>query len=438
MVRATEDPIHAGGTRPGIGGSLLIPVGLGVFLLCGVFTALLAARILQPLDYTIYASFSSLWGIALLASAGAFEQESSLRATGGKPTSRLFRDMAQRGAVVWLVTCAVLCVPVLGWQDRLLGDDWPRWIALAGAGGLMVYAAAILRGIGTGRGRFGTVGASNAATGVAMPALPLTLIALGSPPIAAFLAGAVGAWGAGLLVLVLAASRGAFSLRGVESDGASGPHSRITGWMVGGNLLMTASVLAVPSVLRWHVADIGAEVVAEAQLLVNISRLASTLVLGLLPVMMASMRSRPDRFVGFTAAKPWLVVAVGVGFVAVAVLAAVGVPLVGWITGRPPSVELRVALAAAGPVLLLAPAVVLMALAAARGRYLLIVLAWAASLAALGGAVVIDPGGGIFVVLGWVGLSTLLPLGVFLVGLSQGGSSSTAAVAGHAPAGSSD
>ena len=410
------DAIRPEGPRGDLFRALWIPVGLGVFLVGGILTALLAARLLHPVDYTIYASFASIWGIAILATAGALEQESSMRGTSGQRTRYLFAAMLKKGTVVWLIAGALLVIPVLGWQERLLGGLWHRWVALAVVGGLLVVISAILRGIGTGRGRYGIVGASNAATGVAMLAAPLVLIGLGSPPLDSFLLGAVGAWIAGLLVMVVAAKMG--QLRAVSVSAPASQQRRMTGWMIAGNLLMTASVLAVPSVLRWHVESIGADLVADVQLLVTISRLASTVILGLLPVMIATMTSRPVRAAGFAAARTWLVLAVGVAFAAVAILVGVGIPLIGWITGRSTAVDLQVVVAATIPVILLAPAIVLMALSATRGRYGLIVCAWGASLLALLGAILFDPEGQVLFVLAWIGLGAGMPLAVLAVGLS--------------------
>jgi hypothetical protein len=418
------DALRPEGSSADLLRALLIPLGLGVFLVGGILTALLAARLLPPVDYTIYASFASVWGIAILATAGALEQESSMRGTSGQRTRTLFAAMLKKGTVVWLSASAILAIPALGWQERLLGGQWHRWVALAVVGGLLVVTSAILRGIGTGRGRYGLVGASNAATGVAMLAAPLLLIGLGTPPLDSFLLGAVGAWIAGLLVLVVAAKAG--QLRAVSASAPASQQRRMTGWMVAGNLLMTASVLAVPSVLRWHVESIGADLVADVQLLVTISRLASTVVLGLLPVMIATMTSRPVRVTGLATARIWLLVAVGVAIVAASVLVAIGIPLIGWLTGRATAVTLLVVVAATIPVVLLAPAIVLMALSASRGRYGLIVCAWTCSLLALMAALLFDPRGQILVVLAWIGLGAGIPLLVFVVGLSTVSGTGTA------------
>lgn len=412
----------AGQPAPVAGASALVPIGLGIFLISGILSALLAARVLAPVDYTVYAAFSSIWGILVLASAGAFEQESSMRAARGPARSGShLTDLLRRAGVTWVLTTVILIVPLFDWQARLLGDRWILWVGLAVACSGFVFFGAILRGLGIGHSRYAIVGSSYAVTGLAMLALTLALLAAGMWSLSAFLGGVVGAWLVGFLLLALSAFAGGLDDRRTGMKPTNEPRASATAWMLAGNLLMTAAILVVPSILRWHVASIGANTVADAQLLVSLSRLVSTVVLGLLPVMMARMVARATRDSGLAAARPWLVASVTMSLAAVLVLAVFGVQMVGWITGRTASIELDVIIAATLPVVFLAPALVLMALAAVRRRYSVTVAAWAASLAALIPAVVIDPGGRILPLLLWIGLGALLPLAVFVWGLTRPG-----------------
>lgn len=413
-------PESEGWSNPVTESPALVPVGLGIFLVGGILAALLAARFLGPEDYTVYASFASIWGIVVLAASGAFEQESSMRAARGPlSTGSHISDLLRRAGITWLVTTAILTVPVLTWQARLLGDRWVLWVALAVAGSAFVFVGAILRGQGIGHGRNAIVGSSYAATGIAMLVLPLALLAAGAEPLPAFLCGAVCAWLAGFLILVVSALVGRLEDRRIGMGPTEEPPASATTWMLAGNLLMTAAILVVPSVLRWHVASIGADQVADAQLLVSLSRLVSTVVLGMLPVIMASMVAGADQGLGLTVARPWLITSIALAAGAVMVLTVVGAPLVSWITGRTTSIGLDVVLSATLPILFLAPALVLMALAAVRRAHTVIVAAWAASLAALVPALVLNPGGRIVPLLLWVGLGALLPFMVFLWGLTM-------------------
>ena len=404
-----------------------MPIGLGIFLVGGILSALLAARVLIPGDYTVYASFSSIWGIVVLAASGAIEQESAMRAAKGPLRSGSHRTaLLRRAGIIWLLTTAILAVPVLEWQARLLGDRWLLWVGLAVSGSGFVFLSAILRGLGIGHGRHALVGFAYATTGLAMLVLTVALLGVGVSPLSAFLCGVVGAWLAGFLILAIGTLLGRPADRRTGTRSAQEHPASATVWILAGNLLMTAAILVVPSVLRWHVASIGADTVADAQLLVSLSRLVSTVILGLLPVLMARMVAGAGREAGLAVARPWLVASLVMAVGAVLVLAILGTRLVSWITGRTASIDLEVILVAAFPVVFLAPALVLMALAAARGRYSVTVAAWAASLGALIPAVVIDPEGRIVTLLLWVGLGALLPLLVFVWGLTRPSGASTA------------
>ena len=405
---------------PITGAPVLVPIGLGIFLVGGILSALLAARVLSPGDYTVYASFSSIWGIVVLAASGAIEQESAMRAAKGPLRSGSHMTaLLQRAGVIWLVTTAILTVPVLKWQARLLGDRWCLWVGLAIAGSWFVFLSAILRGLGIGHGRNALVGSAYATTGLAMLGLTVALLAAGVSSFPAFLFGAVGAWLAGFIILAVSALLGRLDDHRTGIRATQEPPASATAWILAGNLLMTAAILVVPSVLRWHVASIGVDTVADAQLLVSLSRLVSTVILGLLPVMMARMVAGSGRDGGLEVARPWLVASLVMAVSAVLVLTVLGASLVSWITGRTASIDIEVILVAAFPVVFLAPALVLMALAAVRGRYSVTVAAWAASLAALIPAVVIDPEGQIVPLLLWVALGAFLPLMVFLWGLTR-------------------
>lgn len=397
-----------------VGGPVLVLLGLGLFLVGGVLAALLAARILGPDDYTVFAAFISLWGVAILAPGGAFEQESTVRAVGRQESTRgIARAMGIRSGVLWVLVAVLLMAP-LGWQPRLLGNSWQWWVGAIVIGGAIVFATAIGRGIATGRGHYAVVGGASAITGLAMVVVPLALLRLGQPALTSFLVGAVVAWIAGLVVVAFAGlTRRLRLFDTIAGDPVTGG----TALLVAGNLLMTASVLAVPSVLRWHVGTIGAELTADVQLVVSLSRLASTVVLGLVPIMIATMSGMQGR--RHVSTQTWLVVATGFAALSVATLTLIGAPAVSWLTGRATDMDLGLIVAATGPVILLAPAVVLMALATLRHRFGVIILAWLASLVALIAGAIADPTADVMSVLAWIATSALLPFTILAVGLAH-------------------
>jgi hypothetical protein len=393
----------------------VVAAGLGVFLVGGVLAALFAARLLPASDYTIFAAYSSLIGLLVLGPCGSLEQESALRVSRAQgPADHVLRAMLLRAGAVFVVVTAVILSPG-GWQERLLGTSAGFVTGCVLLGCPLVFAVAIARGYLTAHGTLRPVGAATAIIGVATLLAPVLLHAGGADWLSSFLAGAILAWLPALLVVyVYVPAAKARPTVSDEVEEAVGHH--VTAWLLAGNLLMLAALLAVPIVLRWHVADLGAHRVAAAQLLVSISRLASTVVLGFLPLMVARL-SAPGRRPGL--ATPWFALATALGVGSVVVLAVIGNPLVSWLQGTASHLSLRENLLSTLPVAALCPAVVAMALAISRQRWGLIVIAWSAALVVLTFAGAVDPGGELAPVLALIALGCLLPLVVLLAGLGR-------------------
>jgi hypothetical protein len=408
------------GRRAHAASAHLVTAGLAVFLVGGILNALLAARILSSSDYTIYAAYISLLGIVVLGPAGSLEQESALRfSRPSGSTRKMLAKMLVRAGVICLVVAVLLVAPVGGWQHRLLGASTVFGVACLVTGAPVVAVAAIGRGFLTVHRSYTAVGIVNAAIGVAMLILPPTLHEVGVGWLSAFLSGASLAWLPALVIVLLRvrpAARRAAMLPPYEGTAYS---SGMTAWLLAANLLMIASLLAVPVVLRWHVEGLGAAPVAAAQLLVSLSRLAPTVVLGLLPLVVSQLSTGqgPERR---RVAVRWFALATAMGGGAVIGLAIVGTRVVSWITGSSSGLSPGVAVVATLPALTLCPAVVAMALAMTRKNWSVVVAAWALSLAALVAVAAIDAGSDLLLVVGGVALAGALPLVVLAVGLRFG------------------
>jgi len=387
-------------------------VGLGVFLAGGVLAALLAARLLSAPDYTVYAAYSSLIGLLLLGPGGSFEQESALRASRPHDSHAALRTaMLLRAGVVVLVVAAVILVPA-GWQQRVLDDSLGLATVCILAGSPLVFAVAIGRGFLTAHGTLRPVGAANAVIGVSMLVLPVLFHAGGAAWLSAFLAGAVAAWLPALFVYAYLPAAAARPV--VHTEVETALRHRVTAWLLAGNLLMLAALLAVPIVLRWHVADLGADRVAAAQLLVSVSRLSTTVVLGFLALMVAQLTKRAGQP---GVARRWFALATGLGLATVVALMAVGNPLVSWLQGTPSDLSLGAIVLATLPAATLCPAVVAMAMAIAEERWTLVTAAWTSALVVLILAGAVHPKGELLPVLGLIALGCLLPLVVLMAGL---------------------
>lgn len=390
-------------------------VGLAAFLVGGVLTALLAARLLPSSSYTVYAAFSGLLGVLVLGPASSLEQDAALQGArvGG---TRAQRAMLRRVAAVSAVVALVVLVPVADWQERLLGQQ--RWlgVALVAGGAPFVLLLAVQRGLGSAAHRYRLVGTMHLLAGTAMLALPLVLYAGGLALVDSFLVGTVLAWAPPLLLALARPSapelqQGPREQPVREQAGRAG-----TGWLVAANLLVLANLLAVPPLLRWHVGDLGPTRVADVQLLVSISRLATTAVLGFLPLLLGRWAAP-----GHGRRLPYRSAAAAVlfGLVAVGGAALLGRPFVAALTGRDAAFGLTENLLATTPVLLLCPALVLMGAALAADRRALVVGAWGAGLACLLLPLSLDPGRSAAVVLGGVLLAAAVPPAVLLVGLTR-------------------
>ena len=232
------------------------------------------------------------------------------------------------------------------------------------------------------------VGAANAAIGAAMLVLPIALHAAGAPWLTSFLVGAIVAWLPALLIVSarVPAAAARPSVRPTIEDDLG---HRVTASAAGREPVdagCAACRSARPAMARRRS---GRRPGGFGQLLVSVSRLSTTVVLGFLPLMVARLSSQsalPD-------ASRWFVLATGLGLGTVGVLAVIGDPLVSWLRGAPSQHSLGTNLLSTLPAAALCPAVVAMALAIAQQRWRLIVVAWTAALAVLVAVGAIDPGG---------------------------------------------
>jgi hypothetical protein len=394
-----------------LGSSRAVAASLVVFMACGVLVVLLAARLLQSADYTKFAAFSGLLGVLVLGPAGSLEQASALRGSG-QGSEPVRRALVLRAAGAWLLVTVVLLLPLDGWQRRLLGDQAVLAVVAMVVGAPLIMSLAVRRGLAVAREQYGQVAAAHVLAGAGTLLLPFALRLTGLPMLSCFVLGSVLAWLPPYVLLVLAgrqARRDPVAAR----PSASGT----TTWLVVGNLLLLANLLAVPPLLRWHVADIGARAAADLQLLVSVSRLPTTAVLGFLPVILGRL-FRSGRPSPLGAPHDALALAAGVGAAAVLGSAVLGNAFVAALTGRTEGLPLGTVVLATSPAVLLCPAIVLMGAAIVRQQYLLVSLAWSSGLVVLAATAAWDLQGTAQPVLVGVLVSAVLPVLVLLRGLS--------------------
>lgn len=403
-------------------GEILFAAGIGVFLVGGIATAVLAARELSPADYTVYAAFSAVFGVVVLGPAGALEQRSAQLGGRGLPTGQGLRRLRTPMLVVWAVVAAAALLAPGSWRDSYFaGATSPVMLSLL----LITPAAllaAVLRGFATGQHRYVLVASANAATGIAMLGLSLGLILLGVDPLVAFVYGPVVAW-----LLPLAFLGAVTILRPstvspvLMAEAAAG--GATSAWLIAANLLMIANLLAVPAILRSHAGSLPEATVASAQLVVSTSRLITTAALAFLPLLIARLsRLAPEEL--RRSGRMLAVAGAGLSALAVLVMLPVVGPALSWLTRGSVSAGPLFTALAAGPIVVLIPTFAMMAVAITRSRERFVAVGWLLGLVSLLAVAVVDVGGRDLLLLALVGACTLPPL--LLTALGAFGRSRTA------------
>ena len=261
-------------------------LGTAVFIVCGIFVSVLASTSLSADDYVNFMAFVSLSGIVVLGLGSALEQESTLvhfRANGA--IGEAWRFMLWRVGLSTIGIWVVFLVPIFSWQERLFGSN-ARQIQIAvllGAPGLLMTNVA--RGFTNGQGKFLQLGKAHILFGLSTVLVPLTLYASGTPLFQSLIFGQIIAWSSPLLVLLRnnsdASAPTAMSLNKAPN---------ITLWLMASNFFLLANLNSTNLILRKSTGVISSSMIAEAQLLVTMSCLASALTLGLFPFLIAKFK----------------------------------------------------------------------------------------------------------------------------------------------------
>ena len=325
----------------------------------------------------------------------------------------LRRSLLRRLGVVAAISMIIIAVPS-HWKHALFDPDATLLTILILAGGILTYPFVLARGLIAGLRLHGSYGTVLLAQAVSLAAMPLILLSGGlSDPFTAFCVGtSISPAAAAVAVLIL---RGRVQ-RVVRKRPipAAVPNGRV-GILVLGNLLMTANMFCIPAVLRLHLDEVSASVVAASQILVSVSRISTLAVASLLPVLVGRTASKADHVVRDLRGD--ILPAVFVGALTVIATTVLGPPLLTLVYGSDYAFEWKIALCASLSVLFLNPAFVLMATAIALRRDWYITVAWAVGLAALLAAGVIPSGGSILPPLLLVTVAALLPLIILYAGV---------------------
>ena len=265
-----------------------VPVAFGtlVLIICGIAVAVLASKSLSADDYVNYSAFMSVSGVFVLGVGAAIEQETNLvffRSNGNSAAT--WRFMVPRVLIVVVVLWLLFLVPIVSWQNNLFANISTE-VQLAvsiGAPGLLI--AGIAKGIANGRGDFRRLALSHVIFGMGTILFPLIIWSFGISLLVSLVIGQAVAWSIPILILF----RGSLFMK-TEITHRMSITSHLSGWLILANTALLANLLSSQLIFRLHSLMLSSKVVAEAQILITVSCLASTFALALMPQIIANHR----------------------------------------------------------------------------------------------------------------------------------------------------
>ncbi len=263
-------------------------LGTIFFLICGISVSILASTTLSADDYVNFIAFVSLSGIVVLGLGSALEQESTLVQLRLQQSGiQAWKYMSWRIGFATIGIWLLFLLPIYSWQQRLFGNvtSQVQIAVVVGAPGLLITTVA--RGFVNGEGNFRQLSRAHVVFGASTLLVPLTLYASGLTLIHGLIFGQVIAWSMPLLILL---RRGKQKDNTTETKALRLPN--LTIWLMASNFLLLANLNSTNLILRSRTNIISSSVIAESQLLVTVSCLASALTLGLLPFLIGKNKRK--------------------------------------------------------------------------------------------------------------------------------------------------
>lgn len=222
-------------------------------------------------------AFVSLSGIVVLGLGSALEQESTLLGFQlNKSEAPSWTFVIQRVLPATILVWLLFWLPIFSWQERLFGDVAMQVQISVTLGTPGLFLANVARGFITARGDFNKLGKAHVIFGLSNVVIPLLLYSLNLPLIEALIFGQSIAWVTPLCVL-LRQDKDAPNTMFQEAPNI--PY--IANWLMVSNFLLLANLNSTNLILRANSESISSSLVAESQLLVTVSCISSSLVLGL-------------------------------------------------------------------------------------------------------------------------------------------------------------
>lgn len=263
-----------------------IPVAVGtlIYTVCGIAVAFVASKSLSADDYINYSAFVSVSGIFVLGVGAAVEQETNLvyfRLFGDSRST--WRFMFPRVLIGILMLWLIVFVPFFSWQSKLFGSVSTEFQLAVAVGIPGLLFSCVARGIANGRSDFQRLAFAHVIFGLGNVLIPIVVWSFGVSTVLAIVIGQTIAWSVPLVVLM----RRTLFFK-IQQNKRLSNSSHLSGWLVLANVALLVNLLSSQVIFRLYSTLLSSTVVAEAQILITVSCLASTLTLGLMPQIIAS------------------------------------------------------------------------------------------------------------------------------------------------------
>ena len=262
---------------------LRVVLSVVLYIGAGIVLTFVASYSLSANDYATYVTFAAFIGVVLLGPAAALEQESTL--VFRAPQSVL-RGVSQHVISRALSLCAFFFLLLFLIPGSLMtsffGEDesFVRLLLLVGVPGLI--ASSTLRGNANVKSSTSAIVIAHTVFGLSLLVIPLILYFSGVSTLRSLLIGNVASWATPGIFLLLARV-----WRLPANHIAHDNSAHLSTWLVLTNLLLLGLLLSSQLLFKLQSGWMSIDDIADAQLLISVSCLSSTLSLGLLPYLVA-------------------------------------------------------------------------------------------------------------------------------------------------------
>ena len=223
--------------------------------------------------------------------SASIEQQVTLCATTNAELKTAWTSHIRRRYIVSAsIVILVFIIPVGGWKEVLFGHRTTVVQATVIASIIPLLATAVFRGAAAGQRRYGHLGNSHIVLGATSLAAPIALTAMKVDLLSAFVIGQGISWITPLFILLPRSLKQDQKVSLTANQTLEQPSQQRAPGLSLTNFSLLSTLLSSQMILRVFTEDFGAEKVAEAQLLITVTCLASTISLGMMPTLISEFR----------------------------------------------------------------------------------------------------------------------------------------------------